>query len=341
MPEEINKDRTHTIISYIILFMLIVVLIVILMNRHSIQSATVPTAITIADKTIAENPSTASQTPSWLTSQLLGADFQPANEAESYNSGNLYEKIDGKADLYLQNDFVSLSCRRYSSKSAGQNWAEVYIYDMAKAKNAFAVYSGQKRKKNQPLGWAKFGYKTPDSIYISSGKFYFEIILSSEVNPFLQAAESAAKQLAAFASKEPSEPFAFDFFPKASLVSDSYKLIRKDAFGCADMENIFTATYNIDGNDLTAFIADTQDSNSAQVLFEKYHKFLIENGGTELANNIDMPGSKTVELFGTTDIIFRYKNYFAGVRGSVPIGDLTKLAISFKNGLSGAKNDTK
>jgi hypothetical protein len=50
-----------------------------------------------------------------------------------------------------------------------------------------------------------------------------------------------------------------------------------------------------------------------------------------------MPDSKAVELFGTTDIIFLYKNYFAGVRGSVPAGDLTNLAVSFKNSLSGTK----
>jgi hypothetical protein len=104
------------------------------------------------------------------------------------------------------------------------------------------------------------------------------------------------------------------------------------------MENIFSAAYSVNSNNLTAFISDTQDDSLAQVLLEKYHSFLIENGGTELPHNIDMPGSKAVELFGTTDILFRYKNFFVGVRGSAPIEDLTKLAISFKNSL---KNDAK
>jgi len=333
MPEAINRNRTHTIISYVILFVLIIIFIAIITKQKHYYVPAAP----IAEKTTAETP----KTQAWLNPQLFGADLEPANEVENYNAANLYEKIDGKADLYLENEFVSLQCRRYSSKQSQQEWAEVYLYDMAKARNAFAVYSGQKRSKSQPLGWAQFGYKTKDAVYSASGNFYFEIILSSDANQLLQAAESAARQLTGFASKEPSEPFAISFFPKDNFVFDSLKLIKEDAFGCADMKNIFTAAYSVSGNDLTVFIADTPDSNSAQVLFDKYHNFLTENGGTEPANNIDIPGSKAVELFGTTDIIFRYENYFAGVRGSGPIGDLNNLAVLFKNSLADAKNDTK
>jgi hypothetical protein len=311
---------------------IIFIAIIIKQKHYYVPAAPIP------EKAVTENRSTATKSSSWLSEQLFGTDFKPANEIETYNASNLYEKIDGKADLYLQNDFSSLQCRRYISNTSQQDWAEVYVYDMAKAKNAFAVYSGQMRSRRQLLGWTQFGYKTSDSIYIAAGNFYFEIILSSDSNQLLQIAESAARQLVDLASKEPSEPFAIHFFPKDNLVPNSFKLIRKDAFGCADMENIFSAAYSINGNSLTAFIADTKDSGSAQALFAKYHGFLIENGGTELPHNIDMPGSKAVELFGTTDILFQYKNFFAGVRGSGPIEDLTNLAISFKNSL---KNDTK
>jgi hypothetical protein len=323
-----NNNRRQTIISYIILLAIVIIGATII-SRQNRPSDSIST---IAQKSQPAN----TKSLSWLDNGLLGSDLIPANNVENYNAENLYEKIDGKADLYLQNGFVSLQCRRYSSKSSEQNWAEIYVYDMAKTKNAFAVYSGQKRTGRLPLAWAQFGYKTTDSIYIASGNFYFEIILSADSNGLLQAAEVGAKQLAALASKVPSEPFAIGFFPQDNLVADSYRLIGKDAFGCEGMDNIFTATYNIDANDLTAYIADMNDSASAQNLFEKYHKFLIENGGKELANTA-LPGAKAVELFGTTDILFQYKNYFAGVRGSGPVGDLTNMAISFKNGLTGTK----
>ncbi len=330
MTEEIKRNRTHTAISYLILLVLVLIFIAIIIKQKHYYVPTSP----ISQKSEPASP----KTQFWLSEQLFGIDFKPANEIETYNADNLYEKIDGKADLYLQNGFVSLQCRRYASNSSQEDWAEVYVYDMAKAKNAFAVYSGQMRSRKQLLGWTQFGYKTSDSIYTAAGNYYFEIILSSDSNGLLLTAESAAKRLVDLALKEPFEPFAIHFFPTDNLVTNSFKLIRKDAFGCAEMENIFSAAYSVNGNSLTAFIADTQDGSSAQALFAKYHGFLIENGGTELPHNIDMPGSKAVELFGTTDILFQCKNFFAGVRGSAPIEDLTKLAISFKNSL---KNDTK
>jgi hypothetical protein len=325
--------RKQTIISYIILSAIIIVFVSILSKQEHFSTS----ISTIAQKTADATPSAGQKSLSWLNDKLLGDDFKPANDVEKYNAENLYEKIDGKADLYLQNDFAWLVCRRYGSKSSEQNWVEVYVYDMGKTKNAFAVYSGQKRSGRLPLAWAQFGYKTNDSIYAASGKCYFEIILSAESNELLKAVEAGAKQLAELASKEPSEPFAIGFFPKTNLADDSYRLIGKDAFGCEGMDNIFTATYKIDGNDITAFIADVNDDKTAQNLFEKYHKFLIENGGKEFAANTAMPEAKAVELFGTTDIIFLYKNYFAGVRGPGPVGDLTNLAISFKNSLAGTK----
>jgi len=336
MPYKSSRNPSHTIISYIIVLALVIIFIAILIKQKHYYVLDASTA----EKTFAANQSATSQPPSWLNEQLLGQDFKPANDVENYNAANLYEKIDGKADLYLQNGFVSLQCRRYSSKSSEQNWAEVYVYNMAKTKNAFAVYSGQKRTPRTSLDWAQFGYKTTDSIYIAAGNFYFEIILSADSNELLRSAEVGAKQLAALASKVPCEPFAIGFFPQDNLVTDSYRLVGKDAFGCEGMDNIFTATYKIDANDLTAYIADMNDDNSAQILFEKYHKFLIDNGGKELANTA-LPGAKAVELFGTTDIIFCDKNYFAGVRGSGPVGDLTNMVISFKNSLSGTKNDRK
>jgi hypothetical protein len=211
---------------------------------------------------------------------------------------------------------------------------------MARTKNAFAVYSSQKRTDRKSLDWAQFGYKTTDSIYIAAGNFYFEIILSADSNGLLQAAEVGAKQLAALASKVPSEPFAIGFFPQDNLVADSYRLIGKDAFGCEGMDNIFTATYRIDSNDITAYVADMNDANSAQALFDKYHKFLIDNGGKDWSVNIEMFDFRTVELFGTIDMFFKAGNFFVGVRGSAPSKDLDiifrELMMSFKQ-----KNDKR
>ena len=72
-------------------------------------------------------------------------DFSPAGKAETYNNDNLYEKIDGKAPMYQEAGFVKLTTQRFAAKSNSELGFELYLYDMNNAKNAFSVYSRQKR----------------------------------------------------------------------------------------------------------------------------------------------------------------------------------------------------
>jgi hypothetical protein len=321
--------------------MLILVFIVIIINRQRLHNTLVSSAIPITDETAAEGRPAGQKSYSLLSEQLFGTDFKPANDVETYNAGNLYEKIDGKADLYLQNEFVSLSCRRYSSKSAEQNWAEVYIYDMTNGENAFAVYSLQKRSETTPLDWAQFGYSASDSVYVAAGKYYIEIFLSSEDNSLLASAQSAAGKIAASVSDNRTKIAILTLFPVENLVNDSFKFIKADAFGCSELESIFTAEYKINGISITAYLSKKKDSQTAGQTVAKYYRFLTDNGAKDLQHNMKLPDLKAVELFGTNELFFSAIDYFAGARGSAPIGNLEQIAAKLMENLPHTHNVTE
>jgi len=87
-----------------------------------------------------------------LTS-LAPLGFEKLSE-ETYLADNLYEKINGKAPLYIESGFVKLSTARFISKDDESLWMELFIFDMANIKNAFSVYSVQKRPDVEILGYA-------------------------------------------------------------------------------------------------------------------------------------------------------------------------------------------
>lgn len=312
MPQPNRNSRRQTIISCLIIIILVLIAVAIGFKQNSYQKSG-------SDRTI-------------ISDNLFGSDFSPAGEIENYNRHNLYIKIDGRADLYLNNGFASLQCRRFVNKSDKNAWAEVYLYDMAKGENAFAVYSLQKRSESTPLDWAQFGYSTSDSIYAAFGKYYVEIILSSEDKSLLASAQNAAKKLFSSLSAGKTQMPIFDLFPTENLVPDSFTSINADAFGCSDLKNIFTAEYKINGNTVTAYLS----KNNPAETFAKYYRFLIDNGGKDLPN-IEIAGAKAVELFGINEIFFVTGDYFAGVRGSAPIEDLQKLARKLTESLSRQK----
>jgi len=268
-----------------------------------------------------------------LKDSLFSDKFTSASNIENYSPTNLYEKIDGKADLYLNNGFISLQCRRFSDNSATDKWVEVFLYDMANGENAFAVYSMQKRPESTALDWAQFGYSTSDALYVAAGQYYIEVALSSDDPVLLATASAAIKNLIPSLSAGKMEMPFFNLFPTENLTTDSFKFISADAFG-SDLKNIFTAEYNINGNSVTVYLS----KDSTGDVFKNYYRFLIDNGGTELKYDAKLPDCKAVELFGTTDIIFRTGNYFAGVRGSAPINDLKLIADKLIESLS-VKNE--
>lgn len=267
-----------------------------------------------------------------LKNTLFGSQFMPTDDVENYTASNLYEKIDGKADLYLNNGFISLQCRRFADTSAADKWLEVYLYDMGNLDNAFAVYSMQKRAESTPLDWTQLGYSTPDAIYAVAGQYYIETVLAVNAPDLFKAASSGIAELAKSFSSGKDQIPGKSLFPTENLVADSFKFISADAFG-SDLQNIFAAEYKIGENTITAYLC--KDARGEK--YKSYHQFLLDNGGTELKTELRIPEVKAVELYGTTDIIFKAGNYFAGVRGSAPISILEQTAQKLFEELSKAK----
>ncbi|OQA04050.1 MAG: hypothetical protein BWY69_00125 [Planctomycetes bacterium ADurb.Bin401] len=194
---------------------------------------------------------------------------------------------------------------------------------MSNPENAFAVYSMQKRSESTPLDSVQFGYSTPDAFAASAGQYYIEISLSTDEPELFNSTSSAVKNLAASLSSGKTEIPFLNLFPKENLNAETFKFISSDAFG-SDLKNIFAADYTINENSVTAFLAKDPTGD----ILKNYYRFLIDNGGTEINLDIKASDFKAVELFGTTDIIFKSGDYFAGVRGSAPVDDLKQVAVN-------------
>jgi hypothetical protein len=75
-----------------------------------------------------------------------GSGYHPFSPPERFGPDTLYEKINGRADLYLSSGFVSLNTQRFAMDSTAGAWVEVFVYDMATPENAFSVFSMQRRE---------------------------------------------------------------------------------------------------------------------------------------------------------------------------------------------------
>ena len=90
-------------------------------------------------------------------------------------------------------------------------------------------------------------------------------------------------------------------------------LIAKNAFGFDGLDRVFSATYNIDGGKITAFISKQKNSQEAKNLAIGLHKYFITFGGKDIKPDVAIKDAKMVEIMGTFEIMFSLNSYLAGV----------------------------
>jgi len=263
-------------------------------------------------------------------SLLLPYGFIKLSE-ETYLADNLYEKINGKAPLYIEAGFVKLSTIRFVNKNNESLWMELYIFDMANIKNAFSVYSVQRRPDVEMLPDMQFGYRTTDAPYFVHGKYYVEFIASSKSDELFKAMmETAQKIQANLPIDVDTEIPELTYFPLDNLVTGSHKLYLESAFGFEKLTDTFTAQYRAADNTVTAFLSKRSSAADAASLFESYYKFLIENGGKQVPSD-NNPNVKFVDFYGTLEIVTMADKFVFGIHEAEDpqlASDVEKMFIS-------------
>jgi hypothetical protein len=260
---------------------------------------------------------------------------------ETFTADNLYDKIDGKADLYLTAGFVGLKCQRLALKAANDVWMEWFVYDMGTLPQAFSVFSLQRRAEAQTLDLTEFAYQTQNSLYFVCGRYYVEAVTAMPTEPMMAAMRTMARQ---FVAANPSGAMRIPelkLFPPENMEAGSQGLQMANAFGFDQFTNVFTAKYRVpDGAtnvEVLAFLEMTKTSAAAAALRDAYRSFLLANGGKEIEAGEAASLGKPINFMDSVEIIFAEGNVVAGVHAAPDASSAIKVAQKLSDGLRKGK----
>jgi hypothetical protein len=240
--------------------------------------------------------------------------FKALAPIESYGPQNLSNKIDGKAELYLSAGFKEMSCRSFQLTEGEKAYVEVFIYDMGTPRNAFAVFSGQRRPDSTPIPLTANAYTTANALFFAQGRYYVEIV-GDRASPALQT--SLKTYATALVNKMPAEGGAKDrtkLFPKEGLALDTVRLSAADTFGMAGFNNVLTGEYKVKDGYATAFLAERDTPEQAQKEAQQYREFLLANGYKEIQAKGAPKGVEMLTLENSSfEIILVQGKILAGV----------------------------
>ncbi len=240
------------------------------------------------------------------------AGLAPLGPVETFGPETLSDKIDGKAELYLPSGFIRLQCQRFGPV-AGPWWFEVFFYEMKGPREAFSVFSAQRRAGGKPLNLAQFAYQTANSLFFVRDATYIEMVGSEASATLMKSMQDYARTIAKAGAGKSSSVGEMNLFPADGLVADSVVMLATDAFGFSGLKDVFIATYRINGKELTGFLAKRPDAAAAAKLLSDYVGFLTENGAKVVTPQGAIGGITVLAVFDLFEVVFVQGPCFAGV----------------------------
>lgn len=244
---------------------------------------------------------------------LLPENFRPLSDAEVFDSTTLADKIDGKAELYLESGFRRLVCRRYVSAAAPEDWFEAYEYEMTTPDAAFAVFSGQRRSESHDLAFTADGYAAENALFLHVGSKYLELVGAS-AGARLQAdmsklAEAWWKRESPRGATGPAR----DPLPRANQVAGTVQLHASGAFGFADFDNVYAADYEISGARVLVFASRRASAGKAADMARSYVESLVASGGNAVAIPELGPDARKIELLDLFEVVWTRGDRVIGI----------------------------
>jgi hypothetical protein len=155
-----------------------------------------------------------------LPNKIAGWDVE--NGDNLYNSNNLYEYINGGAELFLSYGFKQMIARIYSSP--GQPDILVDLFDMGESKNAYGVFSYS--RENEDSSFGQGSQYSPGLLLFWKDRFYVSILFSPPTEEAKKAAFLIAREIESSIKTQGALPDVLNFLPKEKLIKKSIRYFR-------------------------------------------------------------------------------------------------------------------
>ena len=315
-----SPNRNETIIGIAVLLLLVITGTVIFLKQFRYDPSIFPSGMMLS------TPSSQPLLDEKPESILSFKNMTPMTPPEIFNKDNLSEKINGKAELYLSAGFKNLTCQRFNKQGDPDSWLELFIYDMGDIKNAFAVYSVQKREGFSPLELSGYSYQTENALFFVSGRFYLEITSSkvsgSLMDSMLSFSKDFIKKTGAVEKLIPD----IKLFPAKNLDENSIILFPSNAFGFDRLNMVFAADYKTKEGKIKVFLSRRKNKAEAAELAKSYSDFLSSLGGRETKSDTGFGNTKIIEIMDAYELIFTNGPFLAGVHSAENPKEAEKLA---------------
>ena len=195
------------------------------------------------------------------------AGFKKITNYPIFSPENLWNFINGSADVYLAYGFVDLHVAEYKK---GKNVIKLEIYKHNDNTMAFGIYSTERSPSFRFMNLGAQGYIADGSINFFKGNYYVKIRTFSKSEKTLQSAKSLALNVASMIEGESEMPAVLSQFPEIGKKLNEETYIHENVLGHKFLNNAYKAIYEVGNDNFSIFIMLNSSSEEARKSVETY-----------------------------------------------------------------------
>ncbi len=255
---------------------------------------------------------------------------------ERYTPINLYDKINGRSELYNQYDVRGMTFVSYVRPEDPAQYIDLFLYDMQKSLGAFGVYSVERWGDDPTLDVGRGAYRTDNDFFFWKGGYYVTVLGGTDDEVVQKGIDYIVEKLEARLEDDKGKIWGESVMPSKGRKENSLKYFSADALSLEFLSNTFTAVYAQDGEEYTAYISGLESGAEASEVMTKF-KAYTEKYGKDTAT--DKMGDLTIHSAnmggGYYDCMFRIGTHVGGVTGGTgkdfTLEAAKRLALEWKN----------
>ncbi len=236
--------------------------------------------------------------------------WKQSGEIQTFIPNNLYEYINGAADLYLAYDFEELKVAEYQNEKKASVTVDVYRHRTPLY--AFGIYSQERLPEANFLNIGVQGYYEKGFLNFLAGPYYVKLSAINTGPEDQEVLVAFAKRIADHLGPKGSLPSILSAFPAEGKEKHSEKFIAKNFLGYAFLHSAFTADYEFQANEFKLFVIEGKNKDECKNMMEKYLQ-MIKSPSKEITE-----GRYTLSdpHHGAIDLNWKGR-YISGIIGNV------------------------
>ena len=228
-----------------------------------------------------------------------------------FGPATLYEKIDGRAGLYLAFGFVKLTFGTYRRAGQPGVYVDCYVYDMGELENAFGIFKAEQSSDAEAVAIGREGYGAEGSVFFWKGTCYVQLLAAGSEDVYRDFVGALAQAAARTIADDGRKLWADALLPEKNRVRGSLAFLKRDAFNLEFLGDVYTAEYEADTKRWTLFVHRAASEAAARALVEEYAGYLGKYGEAADRQSDWALG----RVGGRYDAVFSRGRYFGGANG--------------------------